>query len=93
MSAPKSGKSSVILDIKPYEAECDMTKLEEEVRKIAMEGLTWAGSELVPVGYGVSKLRIIANVVDDIVSVDDLQQQIEDLEDVQSSDIYAFNKL
>jgi elongation factor 1-beta len=86
-------KSTVILDVKPQGSETDMKQLEAQVRAIAQEGLVWGGSELVPVAYGVKKLRIIAIVVDDIVSVDDLQEKIEAIEDCQSTDIHAFNKV
>ncbi|KAM3260115.1 hypothetical protein ACQJBY_051400 [Aegilops geniculata] len=65
-------KSSVLLDVKPWDDETDMAKLEEAVRSVAMEGLTWGASKLVPVGYGMSKLQIMLTIVDDLVSVDDL---------------------
>jgi len=70
-----------------------MAELEKDVRAIAMEGLVWAGSELVPVAYGVKKLRIISVIVDDLVSTDELREKIEELEGVQSTDIFAFNKV
>ncbi|XP_057767480.1 elongation factor 1-delta-like [Salvia miltiorrhiza] len=91
------GKSSIVLDIKPWDDETDMKKLEEEVRKVQQEGLLWGASKLVPVGYGIKKLQIMITIVDDLVSVDNL---IEDYltaeplnEYVQSVDIVAFNKI
>ncbi|KAF8790077.1 probable elongation factor 1-delta isoform X1 [Argiope bruennichi] len=87
-------KSSVVLDVKPWSDETDMKELEIAVRKIQMDGLTWGASKLVPLAYGIKKLQIIATVVDDKVSVDGLQESIEEIEDlVQSVDIAAFNKL
>jgi len=86
-------RSTLILDVKPEGSETDMAKLEKDVRSIAMEGLVWAGSEMVPVAYGVKKLRIISVIVDDLVSTDDLRELIEGLEGCQSTDIYAFNKV
>jgi len=86
-------KSTLILDVKPEGSETDMPELEKDVRAIAMEGLVWAGSELVPVAYGVKKLRIISVIVDDLVSTDELREKIEELEGVQSTDIFAFNKV
>lgn len=35
------GKSSVLMDIKPWDDETDMKKLEEAVRSVQMEGLLW----------------------------------------------------
>jgi len=86
-------RSTLILDVKPEGSDTDMAKLEKDVRAIAMEGLVWAGSEMVPVAYGVKKLRIISVIVDDLVSTDDLREQIEAMEGCQSTDIYAFNKV
>lgn len=93
----ESGKSSILLDVKPWDDETDMQKLEEAVRSVQMEGLTWGASKLVPVGYGIKKLQIMMTIVDDLVSVDKI---IEDRltaepinEYVQSCDIVAFNKI
>ncbi|KAL0700220.1 hypothetical protein Bca4012_056342 [Brassica carinata] len=44
----ESGKSSVLIDIKPWDDETDVKKLEEAVRSIQMEGLFWGASKLVP---------------------------------------------
>lgn len=35
------GKSSVLLDVKPWDDETDMKKLEEAVRSVQMPGLYW----------------------------------------------------
>ncbi|OAY30759.2 elongation factor 1-delta 1 [Manihot esculenta] len=93
----ESGKSSVLLDVKPWDDETDMKKLEEAVRSIQMEGLLWGASKLVPVGYGIKKLQIMLTIVDDLVSVDNLIEEyltVEPVnEHVQSCDIVAFNKI
>jgi len=87
------GKSSVILDVKPWGLETSMEEMEKCVRDITIPGLRWAGSQLEKVAYGVMMLRINAVISDD-VSVDEIQEQIEANEElVQSTDIYAFNKL
>ncbi|KAL0556985.1 hypothetical protein IC582_005503 [Cucumis melo] len=93
----ESGKSSVLMDIKPWDDETDMKKLEEAVRSVQMEGLLWGASKLVPVGYGIKKLQIMLTIVDDLVSVDNLIEEhltAEPInEHVQSCDIVAFNKI
>lgn len=87
-------KSSILLDVKPWDDETDMKKMEEEVRSIVMDGLLWGASKLVPVGYGINKLQIMCVIEDDKVSIDELQEKIESFEDyVQSVDIAAFNKI
>ncbi|GMY15099.1 elongation factor 1-delta [Fagus crenata] len=93
----ESGKSSVLLDVKPWDDETDMKKLEEAVRSVHMEGLLWGASKLVPVGYGIKKLTIMLTIVDDLVSVDTLIEErltVEPINEyVQSCDIVAFNKI
>ncbi|KAL9117831.1 MAG: hypothetical protein Q9187_004399 [Circinaria calcarea] len=64
------------------------------MRKIEMPGLTWGASKLVPVGFGIKKLQVNLVVEDELVSIDDLQAQIESDEDhVQSTDVAAMQKL
>ncbi|NP_001238069.1 Elongation factor 1-beta 2-like [Glycine max] len=91
------GKSSVLLDVKPWDDETDMKKLEEAVRSVEMPGLLWGASKLVPVGYGIKKLQIMLTIVDDLVSVDTLVEEtltVEPINEyVQSCDIVAFNKI
>ncbi|VVB17124.1 unnamed protein product [Arabis nemorensis] len=93
----ESGKSSILMEVKPWDDETDMKKLEECVRSVDMPGLLWGASKLVPVGYGIKKLTIMLTIVDDLVSPDNL---IEDFltsepnnEYIQSVDIVAFNKI
>ncbi|KAK9506228.1 hypothetical protein O3M35_008202 [Rhynocoris fuscipes] len=87
-------KSSVIMEVKPWDDETDMKELEKNVRSIEMDGLVWGASKLVPVGYGINKLQIICVVEDEKVSIDDLQEKIQEFEDhVQSVDIVGFNKI
>lgn len=71
-----------------------MKEMEKKVRTIEMDGLVWGASKLVPVGYGINKLQIMCVVEDDKVSIDLLQETIQEFEDfVQSVDIAAFNKI
>ncbi|NXW87055.1 EF1D factor, partial [Alopecoenas beccarii] len=87
-------KSSILLDVKPWDDETDMGKMEECVRSIHMDGLVWGASKLVPVGYGIKKLQIQCVVEDDKVGTDILEEEITKFEDyVQSVDIAAFNKI
>ncbi|XP_062987270.1 elongation factor 1-delta isoform X2 [Elgaria multicarinata webbii] len=87
-------KSSILLDVKPWDDETDMAKMEECVRSIQMDGLVWGASKLVPVGYGIKKLQIQCVVEDDKVGTDILEEEITTFEDyVQSVDIAAFNKI
>uniref|UniRef100_A0A2I3TLW4 Eukaryotic translation elongation factor 1 beta 2 n=1 Tax=Pan troglodytes TaxID=9598 RepID=A0A2I3TLW4_PANTR len=76
-------KSSILLDVKPWDEETDLAKLEECVRSIQADGLVWGSSKLVP-----------CVVEDDKVGTDMLEEQITAFEDyVQSMDVAAFNKI
>ncbi|CAB0008196.1 unnamed protein product [Nesidiocoris tenuis] len=87
-------KSSIVLDVKPWDDETDMKEMEKHVRTLVKDGLVWGASKLVPVGYGIHKLQIMCIVEDDKVSVDELTEEIQAFEDfVQSVDIAAFNKI
>ncbi|RZF41302.1 hypothetical protein LSTR_LSTR000016 [Laodelphax striatellus] len=87
-------KSSIVLDVKPWDDETNMQEMEAKVRTIQMDGLVWGASKLVPVGYGIKKLQIMCVVEDEKVSVDLLTEEIQAFEDfVQSVDIAAFNKI
>mmetsp|Transcript_45654 Transcript_45654/g.114874 ORF Transcript_45654/g.114874 Transcript_45654/m.114874 type:complete len:222 (+) Transcript_45654:186-851(+) len=87
-------RSCVVMDVKIEDADTDMAKLEEAVRAITIDGLEWKAAEVIPIGFGISKLRISAHVEDEKVSVDLMQEKIEELEDmVQSTDVVTFSKL
>lgn len=87
-------KSNIILDVKPWDDETDMAKLEECVRSVQMDGLLWGASKLVPLAYGIRKLQITCVVEDDKVGTDILEEELTKFEDyIQSVDIAAFNKI
>merc|ERR1712050_808680 len=87
-------KSNIIWDVKPWDDETDMVKLEESIRSITMDGLLWGTGKLVAVGYGIKKLQITCVIEDDKVSTDDMEESMTGFDDyVQSVDIVAFNKI
>merc|ERR1712080_97544 len=86
-------KTSVLLDVKPWDDETPHDKMLEAVKSITMHGLTWGASKLVPIGYDIKKLQVMCTVEDAKVSVDELSEKIEEFEDyVQSVDVNAMNK-
>jgi len=87
-------KSSILLDIKPWDDTTDLVAMEEQVRAIQTDGLLWGASKILPVAYGIKKLQILCTVEDDKVGTDFLEENITAIEDlVQSVDIVAFNKI
>merc|ERR1712189_148574 len=69
-------KSTLLLDVKPWDDETDMALIEEHVRSISEDGLLWGSSKLVPVGYGIKKLQIAAVIEDEKISTDWLEEVI-----------------
>merc|ERR1711993_136720 len=87
-------KTSVLLDCKPWDDETDMDEMLKIVKTIEMDGLVWGANKLVPIGYGIKKLQVMCVVEDEKVSIDELQEKIQDFEDfVQSCDVAAMNKI
>jgi len=98
-------KSTVVFSIKPacFDGDddddesggtIDLNDMRDAVKGITMDGLKWGASEFKEIGYGIKKLQIMCTVEDDKVSVDALQETIEEFEDlVQSVEIDAFNKV
>jgi len=88
-------KSSVLLDVKPWDDETDIAVMETNVRSIEMPGLIWGAAKQIPLAYGIKKLQILCVIEDDKVSVEDLIEKITDdfADYVQSVDIAAFNKI
>ena len=87
-------KSSVIIDVKPWEDTTDLVEMEALVRGIQMDGLIWGTAKLVAIGYGIKKLQISCAIEDAKVSMDTVEELILANEDlVQSVDIVSFNKI
>lgn len=87
-------KSSILLDVKPWDDETDMAEIERKVRTVQVDGLVWGQSKFVPVGYGIKKLQIGCVVEDEKVGSDILEEEIMKFDDlVQSVDVAAFNKI
>merc|ERR1712150_316548 len=84
-------KSSITLDVKPWDDETDPKAIEAAVRAITLDGLLWGKSQLIPMAYGIKKLQINGVVEDAKVGTDILEEEIMKQEDlVQSVDVAAF---
>lgn len=83
-------KSNLTLDVKPTGTDVDLKDLDKRIRTITLEGLKWLGSDTLDVAYGVKKIRIMCQLVDVLINPDTIREEIEKDEDVQSTDIFAF---
>merc|ERR550532_739019 len=48
-------KTSVLLDVKPWDDETDHDAMLASVKSIEMDGLFWGAHKLIPIGYGIKK--------------------------------------
>jgi translation elongation factor EF-1beta len=90
-SMKKITRTQLVFEVKPWEAECDLSALHAKILKAGAEtaGLKWGeGFNLVDVAFGIKKLICQCIVEDDKVGVEDITDQIEAFEDdVQSVDM------
>ncbi len=72
-----------------------MKAMEEYIRAIQMDGLSWGQEfKVVDVAYGIQKLLVQCVVEDEKVSLDDLEERMQANEEiVQSVDQTSMNKL
>ncbi|KAF7723039.1 Translation elongation factor 1 beta [Apophysomyces ossiformis] len=87
-------KTTVTLEVKPWDDETNLDEMLASVKSIEMDGLLWGGHQFVAIGFGIKKLQINCVVEDDKVLLDDLTEKITDFEDyVQSVDVAAMQKI
>merc|ERR1712223_1850157 len=58
-------KTSVLLDVKPWDDETDHDQMLASVKSIEMDGLLWGAHKLIPIGYGIKKLQVMCTVEDE----------------------------
>ena len=88
-------KSMVVIEVKPWEADQDLNALWKKiVTEMTFEGLKWGEAcQLVDVAFGIKKI-VMSCVIKMDVSMDDVTEAIQGLEDeVQSVDIVSMNVL
>ncbi|KAI3715066.1 hypothetical protein L6452_22032 [Arctium lappa] len=69
----ESGKSSVLLDVKPWDDETDMKKLEEVVRSVHLDGLLWAPMTI------VDDLVYVDTVIEERLTEEPINEYVRDV--------------
>merc|ERR1719506_2867675 len=88
--------SLIIFEVKPVDDTTNLDELAQKIFGLKQEGLIWKTGDYKkePVAFGIFKLVIGMSCEDSKVSVDDVQEKIEALEDmVQSVEIASFTKI
>lgn len=90
-------RTTFLFDVKPYETETDLNAMAASIKGIEHEGIQNWGQEhqLLPVAFGIKKLRLQVIVFDDAIGQDDLEDLINELheDDVQSIDMVSVQKV
>lgn len=76
-------QSLVLFEVKPLDDTTNLDDMAARILKISGDGIYWKTEyRKEPVAFGIFKLIIGVTVEDEKVSVDGLQEQIEELEDM-----------
>lgn len=87
-------KSIILLDVKGYESDQDLDALAQKIFKIEKAGLLWKTEyRKEEIAFGVKKLVIGLTIEDEICSIDEIVEELESWDDIQSVEITAFNKI
>eukprot|EP01129_Flabellula_baltica_P006515 TRINITY_DN244_c0_g1_i1.p1 TRINITY_DN244_c0_g1~~TRINITY_DN244_c0_g1_i1.p1 ORF type:complete len:220 (+),score=78.89 TRINITY_DN244_c0_g1_i1:81-740(+) len=86
-------KSNILFGVNPTDVDVDMAEIEDHCRSITMEGLEWKAATIEEVAFGIKKLKISMNIVDSLVSVDEVEELIQSHPQVTSTEICHFTKL
>lgn len=90
-------RTTFLFDVKPYETETDLEAMAASIKAIEHAGIQNWGEEhqLLPVAFGIKKLRLQVIVFDDACGQDDLEELINELhgDDVQSIDMVSVQKV
>lgn len=80
--------SPLILDVKVWDHDQDLDALAKKIFEIEIDGAIWKEYKLLDVAYGMKKIRISLIIQDDLVSIDDVIELIEAMEEeVQNVDV------
>ena len=88
--------SLIIFEVKPLDDTTNLDDLAQRIFAQKRDGLIWKSGDYKkePVAFGIFKLIIGFSCEDSKVSVDDVQDEIEKMEDmVQSVEIASFTKI
>ena len=87
-------KSTILIDIKPWDDTTDLDELAVLIKKVERDGLLWGAQKLVPIAFGLKKLQQMLVIEDEKVASADIEDIITSFEDhVQSMDIVSWNKI
>lgn len=73
-------KSSLVIEVKPADADTNLDDIAKLCKGISIEGVTWGEAvKKVPVAFGLYKLQLCCTILDDIVNTNEIVDHIEAL--------------
>lgn len=88
--------SLIIFEVKPVDDTTNLDDLAQRIFAMKKDGLIWKSGDYKkePVAFGIFKLIVGFSCEDSKISVDDVQEEIEGMDDmVQSVEIASFTKI
>lgn len=93
-SLAESKPSHILLAITPWKSGQDVKKLEAMVRDIKHPGILWEASTIEGPSFGISTLLIDLRLDENLVSMDELQDALMDLDEfISAIDIRLWNRM
>jgi translation elongation factor EF-1beta len=85
--------TQVLLAIRPWESDQDMSLLRDNVIGIKYDGLLWGASTTEEIGYGISDLLIALTLDENKVKLDNILSELMSMEDIISRvDVRLWNR-
>ncbi|CDI81592.1 elongation factor 1-beta, putative, partial [Eimeria acervulina] len=73
-------KSSLVIEVKPANADVDLDEIARAVKSIEIDGVTWGEAvKKVPIAFGLFKLQLSCTILDDVVDTCEITNTIEAL--------------
>ena len=86
--------SQIVLRIRPWDHEQEMSQLIVTLFGININGVTWGANTTENIGYGIRELVVTAVLDESILSIDDLVEELIALDDIISRvDVSLWNKV
>ena len=78
----KSAATSHVISITPLGPDIDTGLMYKEVTDITKDGLTWGEADRVEMSHGCTMLRIKCTITNPQLTIEDVQEDIEAIEDL-----------
>lgn len=92
----KRNQSIITFDLRPMDDAVDVNAIKNQILNWKKEGMEWQSGTLIPVAFGIHKIRVSVQIDDDTVSIADIEEMLgtaEMSEAIATYDIVAFTRV